>query len=155
MAFLHQIPFPQHHGGKHHGNHHDKAKDNDSNHDSDTDTENEYTLTKSGRPYTTSHKIHFLRKSPDDGKKIPISPFHDIPLFHSRQKGIYNMIVEIPRWSQAKFEISRSLFLNPITQDTLSSHPDRPRIHLELRLLATDLGVSPPFPPRHAGAQGG
>ncbi|KAK3345611.1 inorganic pyrophosphatase [Neurospora tetraspora] len=127
MASLHQTPFPQHHGGKHHGNHHDKAEDNDSNHNNDSDTENNYTLTKSDRPYTLSHKIHFLRKSPCDGKRIPISPFHDIPLFHSKPHGIYNMIVEIPRWSQAKFEISRSLPLNPISQDTLSSHPSRPR----------------------------
>ncbi|KAH7627236.1 inorganic pyrophosphatase [Sordaria sp. MPI-SDFR-AT-0083] len=125
MAFLHQTPLPHQHGGKHH----DKPKDNDLSHDEDSDCE--YTLTKSGQPFTTSHKIHFLRKSKSPGcPPIPISPFHDIPLIHSHTaygQKIYNMIVEIPRWTQAKFEISRSLPLNPITQDTLSSSPSKPR----------------------------
>lgn len=109
---------------------------NHSDHDSDNDTKIKYTLSKSGRPYTLSHKIYFLRTSSsssdddDNGnhpKTIPISPFHDIPLFHSRHQEIYNMVVEIPRWSQAKFEISRSLPLNPIVQDVLSARPNQPR----------------------------
>ncbi|KAK1773774.1 inorganic pyrophosphatase [Copromyces sp. CBS 386.78] len=108
MAFLHPPLLAQHH---------DKDKDNDS------DSDSEYTLTKSGQPYTTSHKIYFIRKH----DQIPISPFHDIPLFHDKSKRIYNMVVEIPRWSQAKFEVSRSLPLNPITQDTLSKTPSCPR----------------------------
>ncbi|KHE82921.1 inorganic pyrophosphatase [Neurospora crassa] len=120
--------FPQHHHG---GNHHNS--DNYSDHDSDNNTQIKYTLSKSGRPYTLSHKIYFLRiSSPDDDdgkhpKTIPISPFHDIPLFHSRSQQVYNMIVEIPRWSQTKFEISRSLPLNPIVQDVLSARPNQPR----------------------------
>jgi inorganic pyrophosphatase len=34
-----------------------------------------------------------------------ISPFHDIPLYADKEKNIVNMIVEIPRWSNAKFEV--------------------------------------------------
>jgi len=34
-----------------------------------------------------------------------ISPFHDIPLFVNEEEGIVNMVVEIPRWSNAKFEV--------------------------------------------------
>ncbi len=45
-----------------------------------------------------------------------ISPFHDIPLFASEK--VLNMIVEIPRWTNAKMEISKSDAFNPIKQDT-------------------------------------
>jgi inorganic pyrophosphatase len=79
--------------------------------------------------------------------KVPVSPFHDIPLYHDKKKEILNMVVEIPRWSNAKFEvrsqqdrpgndksfksghsltrrkISRTESLNPIRQDTLDRHP--------------------------------
>lgn len=42
-----------------------------------------------------------------DGK--PISPFHDIPLLADADKNIFNMIVEIPRWTNAKVEVSISI----------------------------------------------
>lgn len=35
-----------------------------------------------------------------DGKVV--SPFHDIPLFANEARTILNMVVEIPRWSNAK-----------------------------------------------------
>ena len=38
-----------------------------------------------------------------------ISPLHDIPLFHDKAKGVYNMVVEIPRWTNAKMEVSQSI----------------------------------------------
>ncbi|KAM7208172.1 putative inorganic pyrophosphatase [Naviculisporaceae sp. PSN 640] len=99
-----------------------------------------YSLRKVNRPYTSEYRIYFeqhLQTHDDDddekrcpnspkvdlANKIPISPFHDIPLYHDKQKGIFNMVVEIPRWSQAKFEISRSKRLNPIIQDELDGHP--------------------------------
>lgn len=34
-----------------------------------------------------------------------ISPFHDIPLFANEEKTLYNMIVEIPKWTNAKNEV--------------------------------------------------
>ena len=50
-----------------------------------------------------------------DGK--PVSAFHDIPLYANAEKTVLNMIVEIPRWSNAKLEISKDVALNPIKQD--------------------------------------
>lgn len=61
-----------------------------------------------------------------------ISPFHDIPLKadskeeHSiprkkarndEHKTLFNMVVEIPRWTNAKMEIATEEPLNPIKQD--------------------------------------
>jgi hypothetical protein len=45
------------------------------------------------------------------------SPFHDLPLWVDKAKGIANMVVEIPRGQNAKLEISRTDVLNPIKQD--------------------------------------
>ncbi|NXH30850.1 IPYR2 pyrophosphatase, partial [Myiagra hebetior] len=65
-----------------------------------------------------------------DGKYI--SPFHDIPLFagskedkeipakRSKTTGsevLFNMIVEVPRWTNAKMEIATEEPLNPIKHD--------------------------------------
>jgi len=44
-----------------------------------------------------------------------VSPFHDIPMLAS--EGVYNMVVEVPRWSNAKMEIDTKAPLNPIVQD--------------------------------------
>ncbi|KAJ7040463.1 inorganic pyrophosphatase [Mycena alexandri] len=46
-----------------------------------------------------------------------VSPFHDIPLFADQNNGIFNMIVEVPRWTNAKMEISKEEGFNPIKQD--------------------------------------
>ena len=45
--------------------------------------------------------VHYAEK---DGQII--SPFHDIPLYADAEKKIVNMVVEIPRWSNAKFEVT-------------------------------------------------
>lgn len=37
---------------------------------------------------------------------VPVSPFHDIPLFANAEKTVFNMVVEIPRWTNAKLEVS-------------------------------------------------
>jgi inorganic pyrophosphatase len=37
---------------------------------------------------------------------VPVSPFHDIPLFANAEKTILNMVVEIPRWTNAKLEVT-------------------------------------------------
>ncbi|XP_077295267.1 inorganic pyrophosphatase Nurf-38 [Arctopsyche grandis] len=47
----------------------------------------------------------------------PISPLHDIPLFAEGSNNVYNMVVEIPRWTNAKMEICLKETLNPIKQD--------------------------------------
>ncbi|XP_008468471.1 inorganic pyrophosphatase [Diaphorina citri] len=46
-----------------------------------------------------------------------ISPFHDIPLYSNVKDKIFNMVVEIPRWTNAKMEINLNEPLNPIKQD--------------------------------------
>lgn len=50
-------------------------------------------------------------------KGTPVSPFHDIPLYANSEKTTFNMVVEVPRWSNAKMEITTSEKLNPIKQD--------------------------------------
>lgn len=70
-----------------------------------------YTARKIGSPYTLEHRI-FIEK---DG--VPVSPFHDIPLYANEQQTILNMIVEVPRWTNAKMEICKEETLNPIKQD--------------------------------------
>jgi len=47
-----------------------------------------------------------------------ISPFHDIPLFADEANKIFNMVVEVPRWTNAKMEIATKDPMNPIKQDT-------------------------------------
>jgi inorganic pyrophosphatase len=103
----------------------------------------EYSIRRSGRPFTKDYRIFFERAH----DKVPVSPFHDIPLYHDKEKGILNMVVEVPRWTNAKFEvrrqvayptpaenknvatkptlsqISRDESLNPIHQDTLDHNP--------------------------------
>ncbi|KAL2154776.1 hypothetical protein VTH82DRAFT_3452 [Thermothelomyces myriococcoides] len=71
-----------------------------------------YTVRKVGAPYTIDHRVYIEK----DG--VPISPFHDIPLYANQEQTILNMIVEIPRWTNAKLEISKDEHLNPIKQDT-------------------------------------
>jgi inorganic pyrophosphatase len=52
-----------------------------------------------------------------DGKII--SPFHDIPWLASHEPAkTYNMVVEVPRWTNSKMEIATQEELNPIKQDT-------------------------------------
>ncbi|KAJ5769346.1 hypothetical protein N7520_003905 [Penicillium odoratum] len=71
-----------------------------------------YTIRKVAQPYTLEHRVYIEK----DG--VPVSPFHDIPLYANPEQTILNMVVEIPRWTNAKQEISKDEFLNPIKQDT-------------------------------------
>ncbi|KAJ2337688.1 Inorganic pyrophosphatase [Coemansia sp. RSA 2681] len=71
-----------------------------------------FTTRTVGQPDTLDYRV-FIEKN---GK--PISAFHDIPLFADEANKIYNMVVEIPRWTNAKMEISKEDSLNPIKQDT-------------------------------------
>ncbi len=36
---------------------------------------------------------------------VVVSPFHDIPLHANDEKTIFNMVVEVPRWTNAKMEV--------------------------------------------------
>ncbi|KHE81121.1 pyrophosphatase-domain-containing protein [Neurospora crassa] len=72
----------------------------------------QYSVRKVGAPYTLEHRVYIEK----DG--VPVSPFHDIPLYANAEQTILNMVVEIPRWTNAKQEISKEELLNPIKQDT-------------------------------------
>ncbi|XP_069466611.1 inorganic pyrophosphatase [Ambystoma mexicanum] len=52
-----------------------------------------------------------------NGKGLYISPFHDIPLYADEAKNVLYMVVEVPRWTNAKMEIATKDSLNPIKQD--------------------------------------
>ncbi|KAI8608557.1 inorganic diphosphatase [Chytriomyces sp. MP71] len=53
----------------------------------------------------------------EDSHGKVVSPFHDIPLYANTEKTVLNMIVEVPRWTNAKLEISKDEPFNPIKQD--------------------------------------
>ncbi|KAI8917886.1 inorganic diphosphatase [Powellomyces hirtus] len=72
----------------------------------------EYKPRAVGAPNTLDYRVFIEDKA---GKVV--SPFHDIPLFANEEKTILNMIVEVPRWSNAKLEISKDEAFNPIKQD--------------------------------------
>ncbi len=59
----------------------------------------EYQPRRIGALHTNDFRC-FIEK---DG--VPVSPFHDIPLYANEQQTILNMVVEIPRWSNAKLEV--------------------------------------------------
>ncbi|KAM3623877.1 uncharacterized protein V6R79_016622 [Siganus canaliculatus] len=86
-----------------------------------------YQAEERGRPNTPDYRIYFKTS---DGKYI--SPFHDIPFIAATEQDndvpakktkkndsdvLYNMVVEVPRWSNAKMEIATKEPLNPIKQD--------------------------------------
>jgi inorganic pyrophosphatase len=68
----------------------------------DADMASKFTVRKVAAPNTLEHRIYIEK----DG--VPISPFHDIPLFADSQQTLLNMVVEIPRWTNAKMEVRSS-----------------------------------------------
>lgn len=58
-----------------------------------------YTTRKVGSANTLEHRV-FIEK---DGQLV--SPWHDIPLYANEQQTILNMVVEVPRWTNAKMEV--------------------------------------------------
>nr|O13505.3 RecName: Full=Inorganic pyrophosphatase; AltName: Full=Pyrophosphate phospho-hydrolase; Short=PPase [Komagataella pastoris]CAA04453.1 inorganic pyrophosphatase (pyrophosphate phospho-hydrolase) [Komagataella pastoris] len=71
-----------------------------------------YSTRQIGAANTLENRV-FIEK---DGQVV--SPFHDIPLYADESKKVLNMVVEVPRWTNAKLEISKEEKLNPILQDT-------------------------------------
>ncbi|XP_005991421.1 inorganic pyrophosphatase [Latimeria chalumnae] len=71
-----------------------------------------YSTEERGSSNTLSYRLFI--KNPA-GKYV--SPFHDIPLYADEAKNIFNMVVEVPRWTNAKMEIATKDALNPIKQD--------------------------------------
>lgn len=73
-----------------------------------------YEKLKTGSKYTSSYKLYITKNS-----EI-ISPWHDISPFSGEHIVCVN---EIPRFSNAKFEISKSDPFNPIKQDIKKGNP--------------------------------
>uniref|UniRef100_A0A8D9F6Q0 inorganic diphosphatase n=1 Tax=Cacopsylla melanoneura TaxID=428564 RepID=A0A8D9F6Q0_9HEMI len=65
-----------------------------------------------GIPNTANYRVFFR------SEHGLISPIHDIPLYANHDHKIFNMIVEIPRLSNAKLEISLKETLNPLRHAT-------------------------------------
>jgi inorganic pyrophosphatase len=72
-----------------------------------------YSVELRGTKYTETFSA-FIK----DSEGNYVSPFHDIPTWADEAAGIVNMVVEVPRWSNAKMEITKDHKLNPIRQDT-------------------------------------
>ncbi|KAK6459198.1 inorganic pyrophosphatase [Scheffersomyces xylosifermentans] len=70
-------------------------------------------ITTQGTQFTADYEVYAVNKSTGN----ILSWFHDIPLDFNEEQGEANIVVEIPRWSNAKFEISTKLPGNPIVQD--------------------------------------
>ncbi|XBW37963.1 hypothetical protein QEN19_003548 [Hanseniaspora menglaensis] len=66
-----------------------------------------------GNKFTNDYKIYY--KNTQTGRIG--SFFHDIPLKDETSK-LFNMVVEIPQFTNAKYEVSKTDILNPIVQDT-------------------------------------
>jgi len=71
-----------------------------------------YSIEERGARNSTDYRVYFK-----DDKGNYVSPWHDIPLYADTSKKIYNMVVEIPRWTNAKMEIATAEPLSPIKQD--------------------------------------
>uniref|UniRef100_A0AAF5RUW0 inorganic diphosphatase n=3 Tax=Wuchereria bancrofti TaxID=6293 RepID=A0AAF5RUW0_WUCBA len=77
-----------------------------------------YTIEEFGSLYGLDYRIYFK-----DQNGSHISPWHDIPLFVDKSKKIYNMVIEIPRWTNAKMEMSTKESMTPIKQDVKNGEP--------------------------------
>lgn len=92
-----------------------------------TNAQSRYEIVERGQLNTLSYRCYFR----DAETKAIISPFHDIPLVNSQytasseQPGttVYNMVVEVPRWTNAKMEITKKLKMNPLSQDVKNGKP--------------------------------
>lgn len=60
-----------------------------------------YNVRKIGAPNTLEHRVFI------ESNGVPVSAFHDVPLYANEQQTVLNMIVEIPRWTNAKMEVCR------------------------------------------------
>ncbi|CAG9863763.1 unnamed protein product [Phyllotreta striolata] len=76
-----------------------------------------YSVVERGLPYSADYRVYI------QDQNGPISPLHDIPLVVDCTKKIFNMVVEVPRWSNAKMEITMKEILNPIKQDIKKGKP--------------------------------
>ncbi|KAK0153683.1 Inorganic pyrophosphatase [Merluccius polli] len=71
-----------------------------------------YTVEERGSLNGLNYRL-FIKNA--DGKYV--SPFHDIPMYADEGQNIFNAVIEVPRWTNAKMEIATKDPLNPIKQD--------------------------------------
>jgi len=71
-----------------------------------------YKPVEKGSPFTFDYRV-FIQ---DQNGQL-VSPWHDIPMFANSEAKTFNMVVEIPRWTNAKMELATKERLNPIKQD--------------------------------------
>jgi inorganic pyrophosphatase len=60
---------------------------------------NEYAVRRTGQADNVDQRFYVEK----DG--MLVSPWHDIPLYANKDNRILNMVVEIPRWTNIKFEV--------------------------------------------------
>merc|ERR1712045_2922 len=72
----------------------------------------EYRVEPRGSLYNDNFRLFFK-----NGNGELISPMHDIPMAENVDANEFNMVVEVPRWSNAKMEINLKEKFNPIKQD--------------------------------------
>ncbi|XP_050293716.1 inorganic pyrophosphatase isoform X1 [Anthonomus grandis grandis] len=76
-----------------------------------------YSVIERGSQYAADYRVYI------QDENGPISPLHDIPLVVDADKKVFNMVVEVPRWTNAKMEITMKEILNPIKQDVKKDKP--------------------------------
>ena len=76
-----------------------------------------YSVEERGAPYSLDYRIFFSESRSNVSVRILmrccfaekgssyISPFHDIPLYCNAESTLLNMVVEVPRWTNAKMEV--------------------------------------------------
>ncbi|VDM72435.1 unnamed protein product [Strongylus vulgaris] len=73
-----------------------------------------YDIVERGSLYSLDYRIFISESytqrvfSLQEGPDGVLSPWHDIPLYADESKKIFNMIVEIPRWTNAKMEVGKN-----------------------------------------------
>jgi len=73
-----------------------------------------YTTRRIGAANTLEHRVYIEK----DGQLV--SPWHDIPLYANEQQTVLNMVVEVPRWTNAKMEV-RATRIDALTPAGLRS----------------------------------
>lgn len=76
-----------------------------------------YQVIEKGTLYSLNYRLYIK------GPSGLVSPWHDIPLYADEPNKIFNMVVEIPRWTNAKMEMATKEPLSPIKQDEKKGVP--------------------------------
>ncbi|KAH8301427.1 hypothetical protein KR059_003192 [Drosophila kikkawai] len=90
----------------------------------------QYETVEKGARNSPSYSLYFKNKCGN-----VISPMHDIPLYANEEKTVYNMVVEVPRWTNAKMEVSFCLlYVQCLVINPPVACPSNPQISLKTPL---------------------